>query len=618
MFNKSRLVLFCILFLGLFLRLYGNNWDQGWHLHPDERFLTMVGVDVKIPPSINQYLNQQTSSFNPVNKGHGFYVYGTFPVLLNKIIATYIDNDTYDLFNLQGRVLSGVADFLIIIIIYKLIELGEKKLKFTTSIKYFGAFFYAIAVLPIQLSHFFTVDTFLNLFCWLSLYFSVKLGVYSRNAKHVTHNVQHQNNFQKNVTRYTLHATRFASLSGLFLGLAIACKVSAIYFAPLIGIVVLWRIIVSLDPSLYKCIPQDDRKGSHSEKSEESSEGTERRKIGLLVLFGLTVFILSCYFALRFGSPYYFETNSIFNPQLSKIFINNINTLKSFENPQALYPPAVQWVSKSYFFVLKNMIFFGVGPFYFLLSCIGVFLLVRKKNIIVIISILWCVLFTIYQSLQFAKTMRYLIFIYPFLAIFAAVGLSYVFFLLKKTSNVIRYTICALCFAMIIVWPLAFMSIYTKDHSRVAASKWIYEHIPQNSSITYEYWDDPLPLMVQNPATRNYKGIQINIFDPDTQDKWKKINNQLAQVDFYVMSSNRGWGSIGDALKIYPQTSIFYKNLFAGKLGFKKISEFTSYPSLRYLGIPIDFPDQWAEEAFTVYDHPQVLIYRNEKTNKID
>jgi len=33
---------------GIF-RLVGGNWDANSHLHPDERFLTMVGTAMKIP-----------------------------------------------------------------------------------------------------------------------------------------------------------------------------------------------------------------------------------------------------------------------------------------------------------------------------------------------------------------------------------------------------------------------------------------------------------------------------------------------------------------------------------------------------------------------------------------
>jgi len=54
----------------------------------------------------------------------------------------------------------------------------------------------------------------------------------------------------------------------------------------------------------------------------------------------------------------------------------------------------------------------------------------------------------------------------------------------------------------------------------------------------------------------------------------------------------------------------FYQGLFAGKLPYKKVAEFTSYPSLTYLGIPLTFPDDCAEEAFTVYDHPRVMIFK--------
>ena len=564
MFEKRKLFLFCILFVGLVLRLYGNNWDGGWHLHPDERFLTMVGTDVKIPSAVSQYLDAHSSTFNPANKGYSFYVYGTFPLLINKLLAQYLSNDTYDQFNLQGRVISGCIDFLVIFIIFNLVALLEKKLKLDTSIKYVSAFLYAIVVLPIQLSHFFTVDTFLNFFCWMSFYFAVKLVVQKGEA-----------------TMYNI------SLAGLFLGLGLACKISAVYFAPVIGLFILINLI-----SIKKWNAQ-------VWKSTFS-------KVALFIFF--------CYLAIRLGSPYYFETNSFFNPTLSTSFLNNIQTLKTYDNPVAWFPPGNQWIHTSPFLPIINLALFGVGPIYFLCAFIGfiVLLLAKKRHTALLLVFAWVVGFLIYQSIQFSKTMRYLIFIYPFLAFFAAIGLHSLFRVLKKVSiNIhVRFVLYTLCMGMILIWPLSFMSIYIKDHSRVAASRWIYNSLPPQSAILTEYWDDPLPMAVQDPSTRNYTISEVHIFDPDTPEKWERINTQLSTSNYYIMSSNRGWGSIPKTPERYPVTSQFYKNMNNGKMGYVLIKTFASYPSLRYLGIPIDFPDQWAEESFTVYDHPLVRIFK--------
>jgi YYY domain-containing protein len=53
-------------------------------------------------------------------------------------------------------------------------------------------------------------------------------------------------------------------------------------------------------------------------------------------------------------------------------------------------------------------------------------------------------------------------------------------------------------------------------------------------------------------------------------------------------------------------TKEYYQLLFDGKLGFELAARFTSFPTL--FGIPFD--DTGAEEAFSVYDHPEVRIYR--------
>lgn len=555
----TRIILFAVLAVAFFLRLYGNNWDQGFHLHPDERFLTMVGIDVKLPSSLSEYLDPKTSSFNPVNKGHAFYVYGTFPVLLNKILATLWYNDTYDTFNLQGRILSGLADFLLVLLVYKICELLEKKWKLDPSVKTYAAFLYGIAVLPIQLSHFFAADTFLNLFCWLSFYFVLRIACDTKSN--------------------TIGNMCWA---GIFFGLALACKISALYFAPLIGFVMLY--------GLY-------RKWSHKST----------------MVAGLC-FVICTYFALRLGAPYYFETGSFFNPQIGTVFINNIRTLKSYDNPQILFPPANQWINAPLYLAPLNMVVFGVGIVYFITSCIGIVSGFLKKRAALFFGVAaWALLFLIYQSLQFAKTMRYLLFLYPLLAIHAAIGLVFVRKQTERLKRPLRTIIFISYIIALLIWPIAFFSIYVKDHSRVTASYWIYENVPTGSVLLSEYWDDGLPLPMEASLYRKYRGIEVHIFDVDTKEKWDIINVQLENADYYIMSSNRGWASIPSVPKRYPVASKFYAAMMKNEAGYSLVKEFTSYPSLRYLGIPLDFPDQWAEEAFTVYDHPKVMIFKKNK-----
>jgi len=68
----TKTLLICLFLLAAAFRLIGLNWDQNQHLHPDERFLTMVGIAMKEPPTFVDYLNPTTSTFNPTNIGYPF------------------------------------------------------------------------------------------------------------------------------------------------------------------------------------------------------------------------------------------------------------------------------------------------------------------------------------------------------------------------------------------------------------------------------------------------------------------------------------------------------------------------------------------------------------------
>ena len=131
------LLLVLVLIAATYLRVVGMNWDANQHLHPDERFLTMVETALQVrkcsqptvpleacPPDqvrwlgLGDYLDTSTSPLNPQNRGYGFFVYGDFPIVVVRYIAEWVGQTGYDQVNLVGRQVSALSDLLTIVLIY--------------------------------------------------------------------------------------------------------------------------------------------------------------------------------------------------------------------------------------------------------------------------------------------------------------------------------------------------------------------------------------------------------------------------------------------------------------------------------------------------------------------
>ncbi len=554
----EKILFFSILILACFLRYFNLDWDQGHHLHPDERFLTMVVNKIQLPHSLITYLTTETSPLNPANNGYDFFVYGMLPLTIGKLLAFWLHADTYSSFTILGRFLSATFDLLAIFMVYKTVKLFEEKEHLAKSVKFYAMFFYTIAVLPIQLSHFYASDTFLNTFVIISFYFILKF----------------------------LYTRSFASLflSGIFYGLAFSAKITALYAAPLLGLVIVYGIY------MYN-ISVKNKRTLH------------------LFFYAFAVFStfgLTTYFTLRMADPYIFASNSFFNPLIHPKFFENLQLLQSWEGYDTWFPPSIQWINKPpIIFALMNIIFFGLGLPYFLFVIIGVRSLFKKKPFIFLIILFWVSGFFLYQSTRFTKNMRYFIILYPFFAVFAGIGFSW---FTQNKRNLFR----TILLFFVLLWPLSFFSIYLHPHSRVTASEWIYNNLPTNSIILSEYWDDALPLSIPN-QTKQFTIEELHVFDQDTPSKWQELERQLNRADYYILSSNRAWGSIQTVPDKYPRMSAFYNDLFAGKTQYMKIQDIMSYPSLQYLGIPLTFLDDFSDESFTVYDHPRIIIFKNTK-----
>src|SRR3569832_1432964 len=81
------LLLIVVLLAAAGLRFIGINWDQNQHLHPDERFMTMVESAMTPVKSLSEYFNTERSTLNPHNVGYSFYVYGDLPIIIVRYVA---------------------------------------------------------------------------------------------------------------------------------------------------------------------------------------------------------------------------------------------------------------------------------------------------------------------------------------------------------------------------------------------------------------------------------------------------------------------------------------------------------------------------------------------------
>jgi YYY domain-containing protein len=130
-----------------------------------------------------------------------------------------------------------------------------------------------------------------------------------------------------------------------------------------------------------------------------------------------------------------------------------------------------------------------------------------------------------------------------------------------------------------------------------------------------------------------YRGdLNLQVYWDDNPDKLTRFIDTLNQADYIIIPTNHQYAQITRLPERYPLTTYYYRELlgcpdgeniikcyrtaqpgqYKGSLGYELTAVFESYPTLG----PLVINDQAAEEAFTFYDHPKVLIFK--KTDEFD
>ena len=742
----TALLLAAILAGAAYLRCVGLDWDAGQHLHPDERFLAQVEGALAPAASVREYFDTVNSPLNPNNRGYGFYVYGDLPLILVHWAGRWFGRPGNDLdqtlfgvdlgpdagtVTLVGRGFSVACD---LIALFALFAVGLRL--YGRAVGLVAAALYAAAVLPIQQSHFFTVDACASMFVVIAFWFAAG----------------------------SLEAARWSddALLGLALGFGMACKLSV---APVALIAVLATAV---------------------------RIARNRQSAGLPALVvrggaGLSLVLLAALLAFRLGQPYAFLPaggaapsaappggvatdlrglgSVLLRVRPNPAWLDQMRQLARLMSGEVDHPPIYQWTNRrTLLFPWTNMVRFGLGWPLGLTAWVGwlwaLAQILRRRGCWPrhVLPVAWIGVLFVWQGCQLTMSMRYFLPIYPFLSLLA--GWLLIALLRPPLGSVKAHqsaplprlagmTMLALVLLSTFAWAFAFTRIYTRPHTRIVASRWIYEHVPSDATLTmqaddglytyqiglphnwtpaetpagdptapaveYTYlaageqrvlrftpprsgrlvaltlnhildpagavatrdlrealgtnggpvaagtapgaprrhaqrgveypvevqpmelfagrrylfqlgplarplvfsgatiategaWDDtvPLPLPGYNAWRALYHQYPLEMSWEDTPQKRARLRYVLDHADYIVISSNRFYGALTRLPRRFPMSIDYYRALFAGRLGFELVREFSSPPTLGSLR----FDDQSAEEAFTVYDHPRVFLFR--------
>ncbi|HET9221636.1 MAG TPA: DUF2298 domain-containing protein, partial [Roseiflexaceae bacterium] len=598
-----------------------------------------------------EYLDSQRNPLNPRNRGRPFYVYGMLPQALTRLTAvTLTPNDLLpqtvpypnypdpnlaptmpnpelsypkltllqpllnpgrinlaDFYYIHkvGRAFSALFDITSILLVF----LIARRL-YSPRVGALAALLYALAALPIQLAHFFTVDSATGFFVLLSIYCAVRIAQGGGPASYTA--------------------------LGLSIGAAMACRVTLATLG-VIGIVAVAQRLWGGE------LTNDQRPTTNDEEASGARQRASRITdnwfvaLGLLALAGLLSVL-----TFRMLQPDAFQGTSFFDLRPDQRFVDNIAEIGRYVSGQAESPPSDQWANRTpYLFPFTNMVIWGMGLPLGIAAWAGWALagwqIVRRRVLVHLVPWTAIALYFLWQGGILNPSMRYFALLYGLYAIFAAWLLMGLWDRRATTEAatagplnrgrwwppVRRWLVVGGRWSMVFVvigtfcWAYAFTRIYTRPHSRIAASRWIYQNIPPGSTISAEQWDDGLPLNLDGHNAGQYVGVEMFPYAEDDPIKYTgflgadgKYNpgllDQLDQLDYIILSSNRIYDSTSRLPMRFPALMRYYHYLFSGELGFELVADIHSYPTL--FGIPI--PDQGAEEAFSVYDHPRVLIFK--------
>ncbi len=432
-----------------------------------------------------------------------------------------------------------------LLIVLVAIFFSKRIFKFKKPFLFLPPLFVAFTPALIQAAHFGTPASFLTLFFLLSLYFSNRFLLTKK--------------------------SNFLILAAFFSGLAAGIKISGLIFL----FCPLFALLLHL--------------------TESPLSFSKFKKVAPLLFAIIAAFIIAALLAAPYlAFPKKSWPTLKYETEIARgkipIFYTRqfINTTPYLFQARKIFPYALGWP----LFITGSLGFLLMFLYFFPLKKIR-----KKKAKIYLLVFLSTAFYFLYFGQVFVKWTRFMVPIMPLFSFGSTIFLEKASLFLKQkkfSPFLIRLFIIVNSLAIIFPGQRFFGAVYSKEDIRLTASKWMKKNLKKQAVILSEAGNVVNLPVGTNPSFRIIN-FDFYCLDQDP-DALPHLSQSFAQADYILVPSRRVYANHLRLKKDFPLTAAYYELLFSGQLG-TKIKEFSC------------LPDEKAEETWSVFDHPKIMIY---------
>lgn len=600
--KKITALLLLLVMLLLFTRLIGLNWGLPYPLHPDERNMADAVTRLSCDPD-----EGWRECFHP-----GFFAYGQAPLYIaygdvtmwHALTGRLGDSITFVeaamALRLQSVAYSLLTVWVLMLIVQKVwdhvtaagavakgvvaeglaAKAPHKGRQLERYIPYVTILVFTFQAYAIQYAHFGTTESLLML-----LYASIVL---------VTLQLYE---------RVTLKRVAFV---GVLLGIGVGVKISSLVFAGLPGIVVLGACLRS-DPQLWK-------------------------KLKMVLRYGLCMLFIAMLTAIIISPHNLINWQDFLSSMNYEVGVGDGSTrvfyTRQFEN-------TIPWL-----FQFITIFPFSHGQAQLFLFVLGFFFLPWRNGYINILRLAFLMYF-LPSGWLYAKWSRFMAPVMPIMTLLAYIFVLHV--VGRWRARLVQGIGIIVGLVLLTAQGVAYLPIYASRDVRFEASEWMIKNIPEGSHVLLET-GNVVNLPIQDPDTpyqpSSFTVRPLDVYNLDGSSELQaELDQEREKADYIVIASRRvfanhtcrwpdqspaeafyreinpllsgrypGW--CDEKKDTYPAVNRFFTQLL-DEQRYQLVEEFTSYPRIDVFGTTLlEFPDEYAEEAWTVFDHPVVRVYR--------